>query len=86
MSTVTACIFQDKKAALVIHGYVDDIMEKLLEGLGLLIPKYDTKTFLSQVSIFGKQKVEDQKVESKYGVLDSHIGNKRLKLESNKTD
>jgi len=76
----------DKKASLVIHGYVDDIMEKLLEGLGLLIPKYDPKTFLSQVSLFGKGKVEDQKVESKYGMLDSHIDNKKLKLESGNND
>ena len=34
-------LFQDKKADLRIHGYVDEVMSKVMEHLGLAIPKYD---------------------------------------------
>ena len=53
-----------------------------MEGLDLAIPQYDPKRFLSQVSIFGKRKLEELKTESKYGVIDS----KKVKLEPKEED
>lgn len=35
--------FQDKKADLLIHTYVDDIMSLLMAELGLVIPDYNPK-------------------------------------------
>ncbi|XP_065060133.1 NAD-dependent protein deacylase sirtuin-6-like [Rhopilema esculentum] len=74
----------DKKAALVIHGYVDDIMEQLMKGLGITIPAYDPKIYLSMVSLFSKSKREHNEITSKYGVIemgDNCIEAKRPKME-----
>ena len=60
-----------------------------MEGLGLAIPEYDPKKYLSQVSIFEKRKLEDQTIESKYGVTfanDGQIDTKRVKLECNEEE
>ena len=57
-----------------------------MDGLGLAIPQYDPKVFLSQVSIFGKRKVEDQEIKSKYRIVEAHNDNKKVKHETNKED
>ena len=57
-----------------------------MDGLGLAIPQYDPKVFLSQVSIFGKRKLEDQEINSKYGIIETHNDNKKAKHETNDED
>lgn len=55
-----------------------------MEGLGISISAYDPKTYLSQITIFEKRKLEGQTVETKYGIIDSkgdQIEAKKLKLE-----
>ena len=70
---------QDKKATLIIHHYVDDIIEKLMEGLNLTIPEYNPEKFMSTVSIFSKSKGKREKIESKYGTLKSDDGCSEVK-------
>lgn len=80
---------QDKKASLIIHHYVDDIIEKLMEALNLTIPGYNPEKFLSTVSIFSKSKGKREKIESKYGTIKSADGSseaKKPKLETSEQD
>eukprot|EP00112_Aurelia_sp_Birch-Aquarium-sp1_P012737 Seg2682.3 transcript_id=Seg2682.3/GoldUCD/mRNA.D3Y31 product="NAD-dependent protein deacetylase sirtuin-6" protein_id=Seg2682.3/GoldUCD/D3Y31 len=79
----------DKKASLIIHHYVDDIIEKLMEALNLTIPGYNPEKFLSTVSIFSKSKGKREKIESKYGTIKSADGSseaKKPKLETSEQD
>ena len=80
---------QDKKATLIIHHYVDDIIEKLMEGLDLTIPEYNPEKFLSTVSIFSKSKSKRETIESKYGTVKYDDGcseAKKPKLETFEQD
>eukprot|EP00794_Sanderia_malayensis_P010206 gene10206-11255_t len=78
----------DKKASIVIHGYVDDIMERVVSALGLSIPEYDPQVFMSSVTLFSKRKCEEHEenvIDSKYGRIKDDAGvasdKKRIKLE-----
>ena len=56
-----------------------------MERLGLSIPDYDPKLFLSTVTIFSKRKCEDEEIETKYGNIkndNSTSKTKKLKIEN----
>ena len=38
MNTSVLSMLQDKQADLIIRGYVDDVMERVMEGLEIPIP------------------------------------------------
>ncbi|XP_065640350.1 NAD-dependent protein deacylase sirtuin-6 isoform X2 [Hydra vulgaris] len=42
----------DKKASLLIHSYVDDVMQGVMKGLGLDIPEYNINLYLGIVTYF----------------------------------
>ncbi len=68
----------------MVHGYIDDIMERLMAGLGLEIPEYNPNVFLSRVTLFSKRKNESGGRETKYGTIDpdqSDCDIKRAKIE-----
>ena len=50
---------QDKKATLIIHEFVDNIMKALMDGLGLETPHFNPKIYLGTVTLFSKRKCEE---------------------------
>jgi len=72
----------DKKADILIHSYVDDVMVGVMKGLGLEIPEYNKELYLSITTRFPDEKLkiepkEEQKgmteTEQRIGQLDSSI-------------
>ncbi|XP_021002130.2 NAD-dependent protein deacetylase Sirt6 [Parasteatoda tepidariorum] len=67
----------DKQADIIIHGYVDEVMKKLMEYLNIEIPEYkisndQTKNNLSKVSEYVRsEKIEEE--ELKEEILDEVI-------------
>ena len=50
--------FQDKKANLLIHSYVDDVMVGVMKGLGLEIPEFNKELYLSITTKFPDEKLK----------------------------
>jgi len=70
----------DHKATLVIHGYVDDVMQRVMEKLGLDIPNFVPDFYLSQVSEMSDEvkdiKTEEENVSVQVDKLDREIRRK----------
>ena len=76
---------QDKKANLIIHAKVDDVMEGVMKGLGLKLVDYDEQFYLSQTIPFPDEKDYhvlrgERSVDSRYSSL-NHQNEKPKKRE-----
>lgn len=53
----------DKKADVLIHAYVDDVMERVMKGLGLSIPAFQPEFYLSSVIMLPDDQLKIKKVD-----------------------